>query len=131
MTEPERETPRPILASAVQILGVFLVASLIMWVGRKVVGEDSFKRQVVAWVANVAMLIAVWLDLRDRGQTWKQLGPGTGPLAPTRKNGRHTLAFQPILVFGGLGVTGNSDATEEYRIEKRWNHPTTVRRQNR
>ena len=61
-------------ANALEILAVFLTATLIVTIGWSVVGDDPFARQVVVWIANVAMLATIWLGLRLRGQTWKHLG---------------------------------------------------------
>lgn len=57
-----------------QILLTFLVAFLIIVVGWTVVGEGALARQAVVWVANVAMLVTIWLGLRARGQGWAHLG---------------------------------------------------------
>lgn len=62
------------LANAGQILLVFLVAFLIIAAGWSVVGEGALARQAVVWVANVAMLVTIWLCLRARGQGWEHLG---------------------------------------------------------
>ena len=60
--------------SLVQVLLVFVVGFVVVFVGWRVVGEGAFLRQVVVWVANVAMLGAVWIGLRVRGQGWRHLG---------------------------------------------------------
>lgn len=59
-----------------QIVLVFLVAAVIVGVGWMLVGDDTFKRQIVVWVANVAMLITIWIGLRVRGETWDHIGLG-------------------------------------------------------
>ena len=59
---------------ALEIVGVFLVAFLIVVAGWRVVGEGAFARQVVVWFANVAMLAAIWIGLRLRGQSWSHFG---------------------------------------------------------
>lgn len=61
-------------ANAVQILLVFLVAFSIVVAGWRLVGADPFARQAVVWVANVGMLVTLWLGLRVRGQGWEHLG---------------------------------------------------------
>lgn len=75
---PENPSPadpaRPGLASLLQVLGVFLVAASIIGIGWSVVGEDPLARQVVAWVANVAMMLTIWVGLRARGESWGHLG---------------------------------------------------------
>jgi hypothetical protein len=74
LTEPERTTQRSGARNALEILFVFAVAFVVVVVGWKLVGEDTFARQAVVWVANVAMLITVWIGLRVRGQKWEHLG---------------------------------------------------------
>lgn len=63
-----------IYANLLQILSVFVVAAVIIWGGWAVAGDGVFARQAVVWVANVAMLVTIWLGLRARGQTWSDLG---------------------------------------------------------
>jgi membrane protease YdiL (CAAX protease family) len=62
------------VGSLVQVLLVFLVGAVVVLVGWSIVGEDTLVRQGVLWVANVAMLAAVWIGLRVRGQGWRHLG---------------------------------------------------------
>lgn len=71
--------------NALQIVLVFGVAFLVVLVGWSLVGDDPFERQAVVWVANVGMILTVWINLRVRGQTWEHLGlsfrfGGTRPL---------------------------------------------------
>ncbi|MEJ2186060.1 MAG: hypothetical protein P8Z36_09000, partial [Gemmatimonadota bacterium] len=61
-------------ANVVQILLVFLVAFVVVFAGWRLVGDDALARQAVVWVANVAMLVSIWIGLRVRGQTWEHLG---------------------------------------------------------
>jgi membrane protein YdbS with pleckstrin-like domain len=63
----------PPVHHALQILLVFLVAFLIVVAGWRLVGADPFARQAVVWVANVGMLVTIWIGLRVRGQTWEHL----------------------------------------------------------
>lgn len=64
--------------NALEILLVFLVAFVVVFVGWNLVGADSFARQAVAWIASVAMLGTIWGGLRIRGQRWEHLGLGHG-----------------------------------------------------
>lgn len=64
------------IANFLQILVVLLIATVVVLAGWAVVGEDPFKRQAVVWIANVAMLLAIWGGLRRRRQTWKDIGLG-------------------------------------------------------
>ncbi|MCB1162192.1 CPBP family intramembrane metalloprotease [bacterium] len=81
---------------ALEIALVALVAAVILALGRRVAGEGALAQQGVAWVANVAMLLTVWLGLRARGQGWAQLGlvaPGGGVRGALR------LALQALVVL--------------------------------
>ncbi len=62
------------LASVAEIALVFAVAFVVIAVGWNIVGDDDFKRQAVVWVANVLMMVTVWVGLRLRGQTWVHFG---------------------------------------------------------
>jgi membrane protease YdiL (CAAX protease family) len=107
VTELEKETPANATANALQILLVFFVAALIVWGGWKVVGENAFARQAVAWVANVAMLVTIWVGLRARRQTWEHLGLrrrfGGG-----RAVLRTVLQSMAVLVFALAGFVAGS-----------------------
>lgn len=83
-------------AQAAEIACVFLLAFAVVFIGWRAVGSNLFARQVVVWVANLLMLVTVWIGLRVRGQTWEHLGlrvhfTGLRPL------GRAVL--QSIIVF--------------------------------
>lgn len=62
------------LASVAEIALVFVVAFAVIFVGWNIVGDDTFARQAVVWVANVLMMVTVWMGLRLRGQTWGHFG---------------------------------------------------------
>jgi len=74
LSSPELDRRAPGLSNLLEIFGVFLVAASIVGIGWSVVAEDPFARQVVVWVANVSMLVAIWVGLRARGETWNHLG---------------------------------------------------------
>lgn len=63
-----------------EILVLFGVAFLIIWLFGPFAGENPLLRQGVIWVANVFMIGIVWLGLRLRGQGWADFGLHTGPL---------------------------------------------------
>lgn len=73
MTDRE-SAPRGSAASLFDILLVFAVAFVVVFVGWRWVGEDTFARQAVVWVANVGMLVTIWIRLRARGESWEHLG---------------------------------------------------------
>ena len=70
------ERSGPIRANLLQILSVFLVATSIVAVGWSLVGPDPLARQAVVWVANVAMLVTIWIGLRVRGESCAHIGLG-------------------------------------------------------
>lgn len=57
-----------------EIILVGLVAFATVTGGWALVGSEPLARQAVVWAANVLMLLAIWLGLRLRGQTWNHLG---------------------------------------------------------
>ena len=59
-----------------ELLLVFLVAYLLISVGKIWAGEDLILNQAVVWLANVAMLLTVWAGLKLRGQSWQHFGLG-------------------------------------------------------
>lgn len=59
---------------AAEIAFVFLVAFAVVSVGWWIVGDNLLGRQAVVWVANVLMLVTIWIGLRIRGQTWERFG---------------------------------------------------------
>lgn len=62
------------IARVAEILVVFLVAILIITVGWQLVGDGLLARQAVIWVANVSMMLLVWLGLKLRNQSWEHFG---------------------------------------------------------
>lgn len=69
-----RALRRSKLAQVGELAVVFLVALAVIASLGPLVGEAPLARQAVVWVANVAMLIVVWLGLRLRGQGWRHFG---------------------------------------------------------
>jgi membrane protease YdiL (CAAX protease family) len=61
-------------AQVAEIVLVFLVAFAVVAVGWRLVGDNPFARQAVVWVANVLMLVTIWIGLRLRRQTWEHFG---------------------------------------------------------
>jgi len=57
-----------------EIFLLFIVAFVIIKTGLLFTGENPILKQGVVWLANVAMLILVWLGLKFRGQNWSHLG---------------------------------------------------------
>ena len=62
------------LAQVGELLGVFIPAFVVIMVARPLVGDDPLARQGVVFVANLLMLVMVWLGLRVRGQACEHFG---------------------------------------------------------
>ena len=61
-------------AQLAELVGVPTVALVLILAGLPFVGENPIAYQGLIWVANVLMLITVWLGLRLRGQGWEHFG---------------------------------------------------------
>ena len=57
-----------------EIILVFLVAGIIIATFLPWAGENLIKVQGVVWIANVVMLILVWLGIKLRGEGWESFG---------------------------------------------------------
>ena len=62
------------LARFLEILTVFGAATLVIFLGLPLTGDDLFAKQLVVVVANAVMLALVWLGLRLRGENVDYLG---------------------------------------------------------
>ncbi|NNF82540.1 MAG: CPBP family intramembrane metalloprotease [Flavobacteriaceae bacterium] len=61
-------------AKLLEIISVFLVGAIIIIIFLKPQSENLIYNQIVLWVANVAMLITVWLGIKLRGEGWESIG---------------------------------------------------------
>ena len=61
-------------AQVCEIAAVFVGAALIIFAGLQFVGENLFAKQLVIFVANLAMLAMVWSGPRIRKQGWDHFG---------------------------------------------------------
>ncbi len=57
-----------------EIVALFVVALAVIVLAGPLAGENPVARQGVVWVANILMLVMVWLGLRLRGQGWAHFG---------------------------------------------------------
>ncbi len=64
------------LAKISELLLVFLVAFVIIKLFLRPEGEHLVYNQAVLWVANIAMLLLVYLGLKLRGESWRDFGLG-------------------------------------------------------
>lgn len=102
-----------VFGNLIQILLVFLIAGVIVWVGWRLVGDGAIAKLAVVWVANVGMLVTIWIGLRIRGQGWGHLG--------LRGAGRRWLlrvVFQSIavVIFAVVAFIAGSVATSGVEI---------------
>ncbi len=85
-----------------EILLLFVVAFSIIKLSEPFINDDLILKQASVWVANVAMLIIVWLGLKLRGETWKDFGLTFNSV--TLKEGFKVFLWS-LLVFL-LAITG-------------------------
>ena len=95
------------LAKIAEILFVFTVSLVVIAIGWDLVGDDTFARQAVTWVANVLMILVVWMGLRIRGQTWEHFGLSFR-FGGIRVLGRTLLLSLVVLVVAGAGFVVGS-----------------------
>ena len=95
------------LAKIAEIVFVFTVAFVVIAIGWDLVGDDTFARQAVTWVANVLMILVVWMGLRIRGQTWEHFGLSFR-FGGIRVLGRTLLLSLVVLVVAGAGFVVGS-----------------------
>ncbi len=98
------------LANIAEIALVFVVAFAVIAVGWNIVGDDDFKRQAVVWVANVLMMVTVWVGLRLRGQTWEHFGLSRR-FDGLRVLGKTVLLSVAVLLAGVAGFVVGSIVT--------------------
>lgn len=75
----------PVTRKALQcaeIAVVFALPAAVLLFAVPKVGDNPAARQGVVWLANVAMLVSVYLGLRLRGQTWAHFGLAFGKPRP-------------------------------------------------
>jgi membrane protease YdiL (CAAX protease family) len=63
-----------------EILFLFLVAFAIIKLSEPFVKDNLLLKQASVWIANVAMLLVVWLGIKLRGETCKDFGLTFKPL---------------------------------------------------
>ena len=74
MTGLGRALLRNKAAQVGEIVALFVVAIAVIGLVGPLAGENPIAGQGVVWVANVLMLVTVWLGLRLRGQGWAHFG---------------------------------------------------------
>ena len=58
----------------IEIIVVFLSASIIILITNSLSDDNPIFRQSIIWAANIIMLLFIWLGLRLRNQSWQNLG---------------------------------------------------------
>ena len=64
------------IAKISELLVVFLVAFVIIKLFLRTDGDHLLYNQAVIWVANIAMLLLIWLGLKLRSESWQDFGLG-------------------------------------------------------
>ena len=64
------------IAKISELLAVFLVAFVIIKLFLRPDDDHLLYNQGVVWMANIAMLLLVWLGLKLRGESWQDFGLG-------------------------------------------------------
>ena len=85
----------------VELIVLFAVPLTFLLFAMPKVGDNPVARQGVVWVANVAMLMIVYLGLRLRGQTWAHFGLAFGK--PRRATVVRTLLLS-LVVFAAASA---------------------------
>ena len=57
-----------------EILLLFIVAFLLIRIMSPLVGDNPILKQAIVWMANIAMLIIVWVGLKLRGESFADFG---------------------------------------------------------
>jgi hypothetical protein len=57
-----------------EIFLVFIIAFVFIKIMNPFVGDDPILKQASVLIANILMLILVWLGLKLRGKGWKYFG---------------------------------------------------------
>ncbi len=84
------------LIKIVEILMLFVVAFAIIKLSEPFVEGNLILKQASVWVANIVMLVVVWLGLRLRNESWKDFGLTCSSLS--LKKGFKTFLWS-VLVF--------------------------------
>ena len=86
----------------VELIVLFAVPLTFLLFAMPEVGDNPIARQGVVWVANLAMLMIVYLGLRLRGQTWAHFGLAFGK--PRRATVVRTLLLSLAVCAAGIAA---------------------------
>lgn len=64
-----------------EILVLFISVFVFIKLITPLVGDNPIFKQAVVWIANILMLIFVWIGLKLRGETWKDFGLNFKPVS--------------------------------------------------
>ena len=68
-------------AKIAEILIVFITALVTINLLSPLIGDSLVGKQAVIWLANILMLLLVWLGMYLRGQNYRYLGLTFGPVS--------------------------------------------------
>ncbi len=84
------------LLNILEMIIVFGTALLIVQIAEMLPEKNLILRQLVVWIANIVMLLIIWLGLKLRGESFEKYGLRFGKTSP-RKIGKAIL--WSLLVF--------------------------------
>lgn len=84
------------LVKTIEIIVLFVVAFVIIKSSEPFVKDDLILKQASVWIANIAMLLVVWLGIKLRGESWKDFGLSFNSIS--LKEGLKTFLLS-LLVF--------------------------------
>ncbi len=67
-------TLRKKMGIVIEIVMVFAIPAMFIWLGLKWVGNSQFAQQGVVWLANIIMMVLVLMVLRRRGTDFREIG---------------------------------------------------------
>ena len=62
------------LSKIAEVLFLFIFVYAFVKLILPLAGDEPILKQTVLWVANILMLLYVWIGLKLRGESWKDLG---------------------------------------------------------
>ena len=85
-----------------EILSLFVVSFAIIKLLEPIVKDNLLLKQGSVWLANIAMLIVVWIGLKLRGEGWKHFGLTCNSIS-FKKAGKTFLLSLLVLVLAMVG----------------------------
>lgn len=99
--KPIRSHDRPRLGGLGELSLVFVPVLVLLIASASWVGDDPMRGFMIAWAANIFMLVAIGAGMRIRKKSWKDIGLTLPKLR--RKEALSTIAWSiPVLIAGVL-----------------------------